>query len=445
MPIAKLPERASLEYLKKEAKDRLRALRKTDSMAKLATAQRAVARKYGFPSWRALKAEVEQAGAKLSAQYFEACTKGDIGALRTLLARDPALARSSPPEAPFQGWTGLHEAAKHGYIEVVRLLLAHGADPNAREAGDNTYPLHWAAAHRHMEVVRVLLDAGADVHGDGDLHALDVIGWATYFRDSGAPMGDRPEVAALLVERGARHHVFSAMALGNLDLLRTVVARDPFALDRKMSRFEEEQTPLHFALNIGRLDMLQVLIDLGAHLEAADKNGLTPLESAMMRGDREAMALLAAAGAKKPKRGRASSRKTLAKLAGSVTGLTPMIYVPDVAATLAWYVALGFQEVARYEYDGLVNFGVVAFGKAEILINMNGKRGGQTASLWFNTDHVDEMYARLKSRQIEAALAGGAEGIDFVEHINDTFYGARQFGIRDLNGYVLYFIQQLHG
>jgi hypothetical protein len=160
----------------------------------------------------------------------------------------------------------------------------------------------------------------------------------------------------------------------------------------------------------------------------------------MLRGDQEAMALLAAAGAKKPKRVRGRSRRTLAKVAGSVTGLSAMIYVLDVAATLDWYVSLGFKELARYQDAGLVNFGVVRFGKAEILINMNGKRGDQTASLWFRTERVDEMYARLKSRQMEAALAGGGD-IDFVEHINDTFYGARQFGIRDLNGYVLYFIQ----
>jgi hypothetical protein len=79
---------------------------------------------------------------------------------------------------------------------------------------------------------------------------------------------------------------------------------------------------------------------------------------------------------------------------------------------------------------------------------MHGKRGEHDVSLWLSTDHVDDLYRLLKSRQIEAAL-GDADptttGIEFVEHINDTFYRARQFAIRDLNGYTLYFIQQLHG
>lgn len=60
MSNSQLPERASLEYLKKLAKDRLRELRRSDPEAKLATALLSVARDYGFPSWRALKDEVER-------------------------------------------------------------------------------------------------------------------------------------------------------------------------------------------------------------------------------------------------------------------------------------------------------------------------------------------------------------------------------------------------
>src|SRR5258707_1186650 len=116
-----------------------------------------------------------------SSQFFEACERGDADALRSLLAQDRSLTGIAKPGQPYGGWTGLHSVAASGNAEAVQLLLAHGADPNAREAGDNTTPLHWAAAHGHVDSVRALLDAGADVHGLGDLHELDVIGWATYF------------------------------------------------------------------------------------------------------------------------------------------------------------------------------------------------------------------------------------------------------------------------
>src|ERR1700686_2863018 len=204
MSSSRLPERASLEYLRKLAKDRLRDLRRTDPQAKLASALLAVARDHGFASWRALKAEIEKQQAKIAGRFFAACAKGDIESLRGLLAKDPGLARTSNPDSHFPGWTGLHEAAKQGRTDVARYLIEHGADPNAREAGDNTYALHWAAAKGELEIVRALLDAGGDVHGFGDVHELDVIGWATVFHESGG----NPDVLSLLLERGARHHVF---------------------------------------------------------------------------------------------------------------------------------------------------------------------------------------------------------------------------------------------
>jgi hypothetical protein len=57
---ASLPARPSLEWLRKTAKDRLSQLRRTDPTAKLADAQLAIARMYGFPSWRRLKLHVER-------------------------------------------------------------------------------------------------------------------------------------------------------------------------------------------------------------------------------------------------------------------------------------------------------------------------------------------------------------------------------------------------
>ena len=140
--------------------------------------------------------------------FFDACATGRVDVLRGLLVNDPSLARGSNPKANHQGWTGLHAAAKGGHGDAVRLLLEHGADPNAREAGDNTYALHWAAAHGHLEIVRALLDAGGDVHGIGDVHELDVIGWATFYRapgDDPAQMDvSRRDLVSLLLERGAQ-------------------------------------------------------------------------------------------------------------------------------------------------------------------------------------------------------------------------------------------------
>jgi ankyrin repeat protein/catechol 2,3-dioxygenase-like lactoylglutathione lyase family enzyme len=462
MPDSPLPERASLEYLKKLAKERLRELRRAEPNATLAQALLRVARDHGFSSWRRLKAAVDEREHRNIISFFDACATDDADRLRALLGNRRQLARVSDPRVRHAGWTGLHTAAKGGHTAAVRALLEHGADPNAREAGDNTYPLHWAAAHGHVETARALLDAGADVHGTGDAHELDVIGWATFYRAPGADPATldptRLPLVSLLVERGAGHHIFSAMSVGDLDLIRNVVEQDPEVLDRRLSRFEKGQTPLHYAIHRKRYDILDLLIDLGADLEAEDGSGQTALAAAMLCGDHEAVRRLHQAGAVVPTTtAPADFRSNMAALAGTVTKGVPMIYVPDVARALDWYTSIGFREVARYEDNGLVNFGMVSFGGAELMLNMHGKAGPHDVSLWFYTDDVDRLYQQLKARQLDAARAGlwsgasapldgGGERINgqeimFEQDIEDMFYGARQFSIRDLNGYELYFIQ----
>ena len=125
--------------------------------------------------------------------FFAASRAGEVPTLRHLLAADPSLAH-----ARLGGTTALHLAVAHP--EAVRLLLRHGAEPNARDEGDNSMPLHFAAGCAPLESVRALLDAGSDVHGEGDAHRLEIIGWATVFDEA------RRDVVDLLVSRGARHH-----------------------------------------------------------------------------------------------------------------------------------------------------------------------------------------------------------------------------------------------
>jgi ankyrin repeat protein len=55
----------------------------------------------------------------------------------------------------------LHAAAARGGAALVRLLLAHGADPNGRQQGEHV-PLHAAAANGDAAMVAALLQHGAD-------------------------------------------------------------------------------------------------------------------------------------------------------------------------------------------------------------------------------------------------------------------------------------------
>jgi ankyrin repeat protein len=453
MSKSKLPEHASIEYLKKVAKERLRELRQTDPRAKLSAAQLTVARDYGFSSWRAMKAEIDRRDPGGAAAFFDACASGDVETVRELMGENPELVRSTDKD----GRTGLDGAARRGHTEVVRLLLKHGSDPNAREPGDHTYPLHWAAAHGHVEIVRAMLDAGAEVHGTEDDHALDVIGWATVFRSPGE---NWREIVPLLVAHGARHHIFSAIATGDPNAIRDVVQRDPRALERRASRFEEGRTALHYAISLNRYDILDLLIELGADLEAKDNNGQTAFAVATLRDDREAMRRLHASGAKEPpewetQRSRKKEKSVLvssftasmAGMAGAIKKAVPMLRVADVRRTLTWYTSIGFKELARYEEEGVVNWAMVSFGRAELMLTLGGGEGPHDVSFWMYTNEIEKIHQLLKSRQLETAEAtiagdpGEHVGIPFVQDIYNPPYGGREFGIRDLNGYVLNFLQ----
>ena len=113
MPSSDLPDRASLEYLKKLAKERLREMRRTESQARLSAAQRAVARDHGFPSWQALKAEVDRRRSPTAEAFFTACADGDVAVLRDLTSSDPTLARARNPEgAELSVWHDLGLAGR---------------------------------------------------------------------------------------------------------------------------------------------------------------------------------------------------------------------------------------------------------------------------------------------------------------------------------------------
>ena len=441
---SRLPERASLDYLKKLAKERLRELRGADPTAKLASAQLAVAREHGFPSWRALKAEVDLRRAPRLESFFAAVAARDFDTIRRLLEDDPSLAGERHPS----GSTPLHELV--GYPDMVRLLLAKGADPNVRDVGDNATPLHFAAGSGNLESVRILLDAGADVHGAGDVHELDVIGWAV-----GDGVRVNRDVVALLLERGARHHIFSAIAVGDLALVESLVEEHPESLMRRRSRFEQRQTPLHFALAApdglrtkpAQHEMARLLIELGADVDAEDDQGRTPLAIAMLHGDVDAMRLLKAAGATEPApvdhgppalpadEMRASMQRQV----------TPMLCVDDVSATVRWYTSLGFTLDEYHPNLAEMDWASLSLGKVTLMVQGRGARPHPQIALWFAPTRIEELYEGLKRRQLDHARATLADEssesseIRFFENLYAPFYGGKQFSIADPNGFELVF------
>jgi ankyrin repeat protein len=212
----------------------------------------------------------------LDQELFEAARNGNAAAIAAALDLDASklYVRDQPYE-----WTLLHHAAQHGHLAIVNLLLDRGFDVNTLETGDHTTALHWAAAAGHVDVVRRLLGAGVDPIGRGDDHQLEAIGWASCWQ--GTDPDAQRAIVQLLLERGARHHIFSAIAMNLADEVRRIVREDRSALERPMSKFEDYRLPLHFAVQMNRPAMIEPLIRLGADPFGTDGAGFPPAAYAM--------------------------------------------------------------------------------------------------------------------------------------------------------------------
>jgi ankyrin repeat protein len=422
---ASLPQTPSLEWLRKQAKQRLAALRESDPAAKLANAQFALAKEYGFASWRALKAHIDSL--TVDGQLFDAAKRGDAESLGRLLDQQPEKLQAKAP--PYE-WSLLHAAAHQGQLAAVELLLARGLDPNTRERGDNTYAMHWAAAAGHLAVVRRLADAGGDVVGRGDDHELEVIGWATCW--DGCDDAAHRAVAELLVARGARHHIFSAIALGSETIVRGIAVEDPSQLHRRMSRNENHATPLHFAVRMRRPRMLELLLELGADPLAVDGSGFPAVAYAHSADvDRPLMKRIRAltvAELTSADRGQRSARGTMLDLLAALTlhdWATAERLVRDNTRLLAAQDATGGAlHLAAKRGDTLA---------AKWLL----EHGAQPNELWPHWDaDVTPLHLAALGNHVEVARAlldaGADPTIEDSKHHSDAIGWADFFGNKEL-------------
>jgi hypothetical protein len=192
--------------------------------------------------------------------------------------------------------------------------------------------------------------------------------------------------------------------------------------------------------------MAELLIELGADVDAKDELGRTPLAAAMLRGDLRTMRLLEKAGAKEPDGAGAEvdPGRTAALRASMERQVTPMLCVADPDATVGFFTSLGFALDARVPEEGPISWAALSFGKVHLMVQERVARPSNAVALWFQTNRLDELYALFRSRRLAAArdaMAGGAAvpEFQFEEDLYSPHYGGRQFSISDRNGFELVF------
>jgi len=227
-----------------------------------------------------------------------ACHTGDVDRVRELLRQDPSLAnRIGDHEGYYLGaGAPLSNAAALGSMEIVQLLLDHGADPNLPEEqyAPRGKALYAAVYHGHYEIAKLLLERGAfpnpPVESSGD--AL----WVS--REW------RPDkrMEQLLISYGAtpaqerqeedwptRAHdwlrispLHEAARKGDLRAAKKLLesGADLTARDEHL-----RSTPLGWAAKYGQIEMVEFLLQRGAPKSLPDDPAwATPLAWAVKRG-----------------------------------------------------------------------------------------------------------------------------------------------------------------
>ncbi|HET7695831.1 MAG TPA: ankyrin repeat domain-containing protein [Vicinamibacterales bacterium] len=193
--------------------------------------------------------------------------------------------------------TPLCLASRDGHLPIVRLLLAHGADPAGQCRDAEFTPLHVATQNGHGDIVRALLDRGVspDVANRYGRTALSHLAWM-----------NRPtavDMAALLLDRGASIDLADnegfapihwAVMGKSLPMIRSLVARGA----RLDARTTEGSTASMDAVRRGCVECLRLLLQGGADVNARSATGQTLLRRAAFDGNPDIIAMLLEAGAR---------------------------------------------------------------------------------------------------------------------------------------------------
>ncbi len=185
--------------------------------------------------------------------------------------------------------TTIHDACRSGDIDTVRKLLA--VDPSLVDADDEHLwrPIFHAALCRHTEVVRFLIASGADLSA----HEGDALHYA-------AEVSGNKEIVGLLITYGALDaHVrptddlsrqfLAEIFLGDESRMRALLARHPQLATHIDGRGDY---PIHHAARNGETEIVRLLIDNGADVNAANKRGHTVLYCAGGHGHRKTVQML---------------------------------------------------------------------------------------------------------------------------------------------------------
>jgi uncharacterized protein len=208
-----------------------------------------------------------------------------------------AHAQVAPTPAELDAYTGVFAAAAKGDTATIAKLASSGANVNAKDSRGRT-PLHVAAFMKHRDAMKSLVDGGADANAlDADRYDMVTI----------AAVADDPATLEAALKLGNRATnvtsrydgtaLIAAAHLGHVEVVRILI---------------KAGAPLDHVNNLGWTALIEsivlgdggarhtatlhALVEAGASVNIADRQGMSPLHLAEGRGYREMAEILKAAG-----------------------------------------------------------------------------------------------------------------------------------------------------
>ncbi|KAI9442625.1 ankyrin repeat-containing domain protein [Lactarius indigo] len=318
------------------------------------------------------------------------------------------------------GVTPLHQAADSGEgTNVVKLLIEHGADVNAK-ADDLRTPLHLASRSGSLEIVRFLVERGADISsvtkgGETLLHM--------------ASESQDLKVVQFFVERGAD---VNAKTEDLQTPLHTASIRENYEVVRYLvesgadvnAKTEDLWTPLYMALSYQNLEVAHFLVERGADVNAKTNDLRTPLHIASSHENYEVVRFLIERGADVNAKGEdlrtplhvASARKTYEIVRLLVErGADTSANTKEHETPLHWASGWGTVELVRFLFERGANISPKT-EKGETPLHMVSKRGS-VEIMQFLIDHGVDVNAKAEDLQTPLHLASRRGNLGAVEFL----------------------------
>ncbi len=216
-------------------------------------------------------------------QFVGAIAAGDKTVAQTLFDSDADLVRQTEEKYP----SLVIDAAASNQLDAVRTMADMGF---SMDRLTHRAPLHEAAWSNHLEMVKLLIECGADLGVRDQHHAATPLQFAQ--------TGGNPELAEYIATCDV--DVFDAVAGNNEERLRYLIAENKELLEARFRIYRQDdeahpldwQTPLAFAATCGQLEMMTVLISMGADADISNDEGRPLIDIAKDQGNNEVTEIL---------------------------------------------------------------------------------------------------------------------------------------------------------